>query len=117
MLNGNVEKSRQRRSLALPERLARPGVAVLPPSGSQQVWTDPSERPSGHAFLNIPSRCKVNRSYGGYVPHGVNDSTAPECICHGRDEAVGKGFTPPAFSLRKCAPYKGEAKYDKEAVL
>ncbi len=27
---GNVEKSRQRRSLALPERLARPGVALLP---------------------------------------------------------------------------------------
>ncbi len=34
-------------------------------------------RASERTFLNIPSRCQVNRSYGVYVPDGMNYSTGP----------------------------------------
>ncbi len=79
--------------------LARPGIAVLPPSGSQTCrssrrscsrtkrmlraskWLRPSLRPrsgrtgrtlrknSGHTFWNIPSHWEPKHLYGMYLPY------------------------------------------------
>ncbi len=96
-------KGRQRRSLASARhgrRFAVFGLTVLPlfsafaltydayaprvktaaafPSTPLRARLDgPFGKRLRACFFDIPSRCEVNRSYGGYVPHGVNYSTAP----------------------------------------
>ncbi len=70
--------SRTKRTLRASKRL-RPFLRLR--SGQDWTdWMDPSEKPSGHVFLNIPSRGEPDCLYGMYLPCDVNYSTGPKFI-------------------------------------